>query len=160
MELTTYNDCQFPSAAVADCHSLGDINRNLFSHSSGGQNFRIKMSAEAPRGDAISCVFCLLMALGTPGLWPRDSSLCFLSHMASSSSMSLIRIFFTGFRARDCFILRYCAYLHLWGFLHGSAGKKLTANTRDSRKIPWRRKWQPTPELLPEESQSMESQKS
>ena len=48
MELTTYNDCQFPGAAVADCHSLGDINRNLFSHSSGGQNFRIKMSAEAP----------------------------------------------------------------------------------------------------------------
>ena len=76
------------------------------------------------------------MALGTPGLWPRDSSLCFLSHMAFSFSMSLIRIFSTGFRAQDCFILRYCAYLHLWGFLRGSAGKNLTANARDSCLIP------------------------
>ena len=48
MELRAYNNCQFLSVAVANDHSLGDINRNLFSHNSGGQNFKIKMSAEAP----------------------------------------------------------------------------------------------------------------
>ena len=76
------------------------------------------------------------MALGIPGLWPRESSLCFLSHMASSSSMSLIRIFFTGFRDQDSFILRYCAYLNPWGFLGGSAGKNLPAKARDPSLIP------------------------
>ena len=78
MELITYNDCQFPSAAVADYHSLGDINRNLFSHNSGGQNFKIKMSAETP-GDMLflvsSASYWLLALLACGHVIPVSASL-------------------------------------------------------------------------------------
>ena len=40
----------------------------------------------------------------------------------------------------------------LWGFLGGSVVENLPANAGVSGKIPWRRKWQPSPVVLPGKS--------
>ena len=53
-----------------------------------------------------------------------------------------------------------------WGFLDGSVGKESACQCRTHRrhgfhpwvgKIPWRRKWQPTPVFLPEKSHGQRS---
>ena len=55
-------------------------------------------------------------------------------------------------------------YYRLWGFPGGSSGKESSCQFGRCkrlgfspwvRKIPWRRKWQPTPVLLPGKSQSL-----
>ena len=40
-------------------------------------------------------------------------------------------------------------YFYLLGFPGGSDSKASTCNAGDPGSIPWRRKWQPTPVLLP-----------
>ena len=51
----------------------------------------------------------------------------------------------------------------VWGFPGGSVGKASAYNARDpgsipgSGKIPWRKKWQPTPVLLPGKSHGLRS---
>ena len=50
----------------------------------------------------------------------------------------------------------------LWGFPHSSVGKESSCNAGDPglirvRKIPWRRKWQSTPALLPGKSHGWRS---
>ena len=55
------------------------------------------------------------------------------------------------------YVYIYVCILYTPGFPHGSVVKNLPANAGDRfspwvGKIPWRRKWQPTPVLLPEKS--------
>ena len=48
-----------------------------------------------------------------------------------------------------------CVYSQTSGFPAGLSGKELAYNAREAdsiRKIPWRRKWQPTTVLLPGKS--------
>ena len=56
----------------------------------------------------------------------------------------------------------YCMSNICWGFPGGSVVKNLPANAGDMsvipvRKIPWRRKWQPTPVFLPGKSHGRRS---
>ena len=61
-----------------------------------------------------------------------------------------------------CVCIYICVYIKkIWNFLSGSVVKNTPANVGDAetqvpsqvRKIPWRRKWQPTPVSLPGKSQ-------
>ena len=73
------------------------------------------------------------------------------------------KIHTTDLRSAMCFsvVFVHCCWNKLPNirdFPHGSVGKEFSCNARDKRceywpwvrKIPWRRKWQPTPVFLPE----------
>ena len=61
------------------------------------------------------------------------------------------------------YILYMCTYIHILDFPGGSDGKSVCLQCRRPRfdpwvrKMPWRRKWQPTPVLLPGKSHGRRS---
>ena len=64
------------------------------------------------------------------------------------------------------FFFFFNMYLFMWGFAGGPGGKECTCQCRRHKrpgfdpsvgKIPWRRKWQPTPVFLPGESHGQRS---
>ena len=67
----------------------------------------------------------------------------------------------------SCFVLLcFNIYLFMWGFPGGPGGEECTSQCRRHKrhefdswvgKIPWRRKWQPTPVFLPGESHGQKS---
>ena len=102
---------------------------------------------QAPAGpvDSISPKYTEWNHFPLPPLWSRPPS--FLSHPYPSPDQSFF------------FLIE--AYL-IWGFSGGSVVKNLPAKQETQvqpwvRKIPWRKKWHPTPVFLPGKSQGQRS---
>lgn len=85
MEVSMYL-YQFPRAAITA--------KNVLSHNSGGQEFKIQVSTgscslQRLQGRLLTCPFQSLVTPGVPGLWLHHSSPCFCLHMAIYSALLL-----------------------------------------------------------------------